>query len=166
MPHNLIVAYFSHLYSCFTCSSVHTTALHPFLAHHYMCYAFVPLYYCITIFLYFFSFGWTLHVYIYVYYYLIVMHVFLPYVLFQARLTTYKAKCQFPYRVYDENTTYTTFQDNAFATNQPRFLNTPNTGFVMISIPKIFSLLAPLSNLLVLSLLPPLPGVIRNTELT
>jgi len=51
-------------------------------------------------------------VYIYVYYYLIVMHVFLPYVLFQARLTTYKAKCQFPYRVYDENTTYTTFQDN------------------------------------------------------
>jgi len=58
------------------------------------------------------------------------------------------------------------FKITAFATNQPRFLNTPNTGFVMISIPKIFSLLAPLSNLLVLSLLPPLPGVIRNTELT
>jgi len=34
----IIAARFLHLYACLTCSSVHTSSLHPLLAHHHLCY--------------------------------------------------------------------------------------------------------------------------------
>jgi len=39
-----IFAYFSHLYTCLTCSFVHTTILHPLLAHHHLCYTYCYIY--------------------------------------------------------------------------------------------------------------------------
>ena len=54
----IIAACFLHLYACLTCSSVHTSSLHPLLAHHHLCYVDV---YCVFLFFYFFYFLFLLY---------------------------------------------------------------------------------------------------------
>jgi len=38
LPHNPFAAHFLQLRACLTWSSVHTSTLHPLLAHHHLCY--------------------------------------------------------------------------------------------------------------------------------
>ena len=46
----LIIPYFSHLCAWFTCSSVHTSTLHPLIAHHHLCVMLMIIWFSIYVF--------------------------------------------------------------------------------------------------------------------